>query len=59
MFNILYHAFFIIFSFMALLKAIYYGIYEINTIKNKNGGIAVICFSTLSIIFVNIVSFLN
>ena len=34
-------------------------IYEINTENNKSGGIAVICFSVLVIVFANIIVFMR
>lgn len=55
--NFLYHSIFIIVTIFILLKTIFYGIYEINTENNKSGGIAVICFSILVIIFANIIVF--
>ena len=55
MFNIVYIFIFIFISFIILLKAISYGLYEIRNENNKYGGITVICFSILVTIFVNIV----
>lgn len=40
--------FFIIYLF---LKSIYYGIYEINNKKNKTGGITVIVWAIIGLIF--------
>lgn len=57
--TLVYHIIFLIISIYILLKAIGYGLYEINTIKNKTGGIAVITFSVFVIIFSNIVVWLN
>lgn len=57
--NFLYHFIFIIVTIFILLKTIFYGIYEINTEKNKSGGIAVICFSVLVIVFANVVMFMR
>lgn len=57
--NFLYHFIFIIVTIFILLKTIFYGIYEINTEKNKSGGIAVICFSVLVIVFANVVVFMR
>lgn len=54
MFNILYHLFFILLTFFILVKTIFYGIYEIKTLQNKTGGIAVICFSVIVVLFANI-----
>lgn len=55
--NFLYHFIFIFVTIFVLIKTIFYGIYEINTEKNKTGGIAVICFSILVTIFSNIIIF--
>lgn len=52
--SIVYHFLFLIISFYILLKTIGYGLYEINTVKNKSGGIVVIIFSILVVIFSNI-----
>ena len=51
MFNYIYNFIFTI----IMLKAIAYGLYEINNEKNKHGGIAIISFSVLVTLFVNIV----
>lgn len=55
--NFLYHFIFIIFTIFILIKTIFYGMYEINTENNKSGGIAVICFSVLVILFTNVIVF--
>ncbi len=55
MFNFIYDIIFAIASLYILIKAIAYGIYEINTESNKSGGISVITFSLLVTIFVNII----
>ena len=52
--SIVYHVLFSIISLYILLKAIGYALYEINTIKNKSGGIVVITFSVLVIVFSNV-----
>lgn len=49
--TLIYDFLFIITSIFILFKAIGYGIYEIKELKNKSGGIAVITFSTLVVIF--------
>lgn len=59
MVNIFYHFLFLIFSVFILLKSIFYALYEINTQDNKSGGIAVICFTVVILIFANIVVFLK
>lgn len=59
MVNIFCHFLFLIFSVFVLLKSIFYALYEINTQDNKSGGIAVICFTVVILIFANIVVFLK
>ena len=48
---IIYDFLFIITSIFILFKVIGYGIYEITEMKNKSGGITIITFSTLVVIF--------
>lgn len=57
--DLIFHVLFFIFSVYVLLKTVFYGIYEFKTLNNKVGGIAVICFSVLVVIFANIVLILN
>ena len=57
--NLLFHFIFIVVTIFILIKTIFYGVYEINTENNKSGGIAVICFSILVVIFANIVLFFS
>lgn len=52
--HIIYFIVFLIITIYILLKAIGYAIYEIKELNNKIGGIVVISFSTLVVIFVNI-----
>ena len=59
MVNIFYRFLFLIFSIFVLLKSIFYALYEIKTQDNKSGGIAVICFTIVDLIFTNIVVFLK
>lgn len=59
MVNIFYHFLFFVFSIFVLLKSIFYALYEIKTQDNKSGGIAVICFTIVVLIFTNIVVFLK
>ena len=47
------------FSVFVLLKAVFYALYEIKTQNNKTGGIAVICFTIVVLVFSNIVVFLK
>ena len=55
MFNLIFKTIFIFATLYYLAKAISYAIYEIKTEKNKSGGITIITFSILVIIFTNIV----
>lgn len=57
--NFVYHFIFIVVTIFILIKTISYGLYEIKTQDNKSGGIAVICFSIIVVVFANIISFLR
>lgn len=57
--NFLYHFIFIVVTVFVLIKTIFYGIYEINTEKNKSGGIAIIIFSILVVVFSNLMTFIR
>lgn len=57
--NFLYHFIFIVVTIFVLIKTIFYGIYEINTEKNKSGGIAIIIFSILVVVFSNLMTFIR
>ena len=57
--SIIYFIVFLIFTLYILLKTIGYAIYEIKEQNNKIGGIVVISFSTLVVIFVNVMMFLR
>lgn len=59
MLNLIYDIFFLIISLYVLLKTIGYALYEINTVKNKSGGIVIITFSILVVIFSNIIVWIN
>ena len=59
MVNIFYHFLFLIFSVFVLLKSVFYALYEIKTQSNKSGGVAVIVFTVVVLIFANIVVFLK
>lgn len=52
--SIIYFIIFLIITLYILLKTIGYAIYEIKEQNNKIGGIVIISFSTLVVIFVNI-----
>ncbi len=56
---ITYHILFSIFTIYVLINSISYGVYEIKKEKNKTGGIAVISFTVFSVIFSNIMVWLN
>ncbi len=51
--------FFTIFTILALMKTIGYGIYEIKHEKNLFGGICVIGFSVASVVFCNIMFWIS
>ena len=59
MVNIFYHFLFFVFSIFVLLKSVFYALHEIKSQDNKSGGIAVICFTIVVLIFTNIVVFLK
>lgn len=59
MINIFYHFLFFIFSVFVLLKSVFYALYEIKTQDNKSGGVAVIVFSVIVLVFANVVVFLK
>ena len=53
--NFVYHILFLVISIYILLKVTGYALYEINTIKNKSGGIIIITFSIFVVIFSNVI----
>lgn len=55
--KLFFHFSFIVISVFILVKTIFYGVYEINTEKNKPGGIAVILFSIFTTVLANIIMF--
>lgn len=57
--NFLFYIVFIFTTVFILVKTISYALYEINTENNKYGGIAVIFFSILVVVFANIVVFIR
>ena len=59
MINIAYKALFLIFSFYTLINSTSYGFYEIIKEKNIYGGILVIICTIFSIIFSNIIVWIN
>lgn len=52
--RILYFIVFLIVTLYIILKTIGYAIYEIKEQNNKIGGIIIISFSTLVVVFVNV-----
>ena len=59
MYNLFYYFVFFLFSIFVLIKTISYAKYEKNVEKNKSGAIALIIFSTLTIISCSIIVLLN
>ena len=57
--SIIYFIVFLIFTLYILLKTIGYAIYEIKEQNNKIGGIVIISFSILVVIFINVMMFLR
>lgn len=51
--------YFLLLTIWILLKAIGFAIYEIKELDNKTGGVVVICFSVLVIIFANIMMWIR
>ena len=57
--SMVFHVLFLLVSVFICLKTIGYAMYEINTLHNKLGGIAVIAFSVLVVLFTNVIVWLN
>ena len=57
--TIIFNFLFALVSILVLLKVVGYGIYEFKEKENKTGGIAVIVFSLIVVIFTNIVLFMD
>ncbi len=55
MVDIFYRVLFLLFSIFVLLKSVFYALYEIKSQNNKSGGIAVIVFSVLVLVFANVI----
>ena len=53
--SIIYQILFLFITIYIFFKALGYALYEIKELKNKPGGIKVIVFSALIVLFVNIV----
>ena len=56
---LIYHILFSIFTIYVLINSSSYGLYEINGENNKTGGITIIAFTIFSVIFSNIMVWLN
>lgn len=56
---IIYDIVFFLLSLYISLTTIGYAIYEIKELNNKTGGIVIILLSIFSVIFANIMMFLN
>lgn len=54
MLSLIFNLFFLFVSIAILIRAISYAIYEIKQENNKSGGITVIAFSVVVVIFANI-----
>ena len=52
--SVIYQILFLFITLYILLRAIGYAIYEIQTLKNKAGGITVIVISNIVVILANI-----
>ena len=59
MINYFFNFLFFIFSIFVLLKSVFYALYEIKSQHNKSGGVAVIGFTIVVLVFSNIVVFLK
>ena len=57
--NVIYNVLFLIVSILILFKTLGYAFYEIKQLKNKSGGITIIYFSVLIVIFSNIMMFIR
>lgn len=57
--SIIYDLIFMVISIFILLKAIGYALYEIKELNNKAGGITIISFSVLVVIFANIMMWIR
>ena len=57
--SIIYDLIFLVISIFILLKVIGYAVYEIKELNNKSGGIAVISFSALVVVFANVMMWIR
>lgn len=59
MVSFIFHIIFTLITIYTLLQVIGFALYEINELKNKFGGIIVITFSIIVILFSNFVVWIN
>lgn len=59
MLSFFYHALFLVFTIYVLIQSVSYGLYEINEQNNKFGGRVVILFTIFSVVFSNIIVWMN
>ena len=57
--SIIYDLIFLVITIFILLRVIGYAIYEIKELNNKVGGITIISFSTLVVVFANIMMWIK
>lgn len=57
--NIIYQALFFIATIYFLFKVIGFAIYEIHELNNKAGGITIIVFSNIVVLFSNVIMLLK
>ena len=57
--SFIYDLIFLFITIFILLKVIGYAIYEIKEFNNKSGGIIIISFSSLVVIFANVMMWLK
>ena len=57
--SIIYDLIFLVITIFILLKVIGYALYEIKELNNKAGGITIISFSSLVVIFTNIMMWIK
>lgn len=59
MLTLFYRIIFLLFTIYVFINSVSYGLYEINEQKNKIGGRVVILFTIFSVIFSNVIVWLN
>ena len=53
--SFIFHIVFTLITIYALLQVIGFSLYEINELRNKSGGIVVITFSSIVVLFSNLI----